>query len=164
MPDVTITALPPVGMVALRGDPELLGRAVAEIAGPGTPAARMRTEAQGRGLLWMSPDDLLLTCDYAEAPALAERLAAALAGDFATVAVVSDARAVFALEGAVEDLLARLMPVDFARLAPAEVRRSRMAQIPAAIWREGEGWRLVCFRSVAGYAEGLLHNAAPVGA
>lgn len=164
MSEVTIEALPPLGMITLRGDLDVLGRALDAIGGPKIPAARMRTEAQGRGCLWMSPDELLLTCAYEEAPDLAEKLTEALAGEFATVAVVSDARAVFALEGDAVAVLSRLMPVDFDRLDAAEVRRTRMAQIPAAIWREGGGWRLVCFSSVAVYAEGLLRNAAPVGA
>ena len=67
----------------------------------------------------------------------------------------------FDLQGpGAQGALAKLCPVDFAALAPSEVRRTRMAQIPAAFWRHGDGWRILCFRSVAGYAEALLRNAA----
>ncbi|MFO6463348.1 sarcosine oxidase subunit gamma [Jannaschia sp. KMU-145] len=165
MSDVTVEALPPLGMITLRGDLDTLGPAVTDVTGFARPDQRMRTEAGGHGCLWMSPDELLVTCDYDAAPGVAVRLTDALGDAFATVAVVSDARAVFAVTGqGAEAVLSRLVPVDFDRLAPTEVRRTRMAQIPAAIWREGEGWRVVCFRSVAVYAEGLLRNAVPIGA
>ncbi|WP_298432031.1 sarcosine oxidase subunit gamma [uncultured Jannaschia sp.] len=165
MSDVTVEALPPVGMITLRGDLDTLGAAVADVTGCDRPDQRLRTEAGDHGCLWMSPDELLVTCGYDAAPEIAARLTDALGDAFATVAVVSDARAVFAMTGqGAEAVLARLMPVDFDRMAPTEVRRTRMAQIPAALWREGECWRVVCFRSVAGYAEGLLRNAVPIGA
>jgi sarcosine oxidase subunit gamma len=52
--------------------------------------------------------------------------------------------------------------VDFVTLAPGELRRTRAAQVAAAFWREGDGYTLVCFRSVAGYVMGLLsHSALP---
>ena len=46
------------------------------------------------------------------------------------------------------------------QIAPDEVRRSRLAQVAGAFWREGDGWRIVCFRSVGTYVETLLRNAA----
>ena len=153
-----------VGMILLRGAQDELGRACEEAAGLAAPERRLSTGADGRRLLWMSPDELLLVCDADEVSDLSDRLRDALgrADDpFFTVADVSDARAVFDLDGpGVEHVIASAMPVDFARLAPVEVRRSRLAQVPAAIWREGGGIRLVCFRSVADYVEALLRNAA----
>jgi sarcosine oxidase subunit gamma len=165
MSDMTIDALPPVGMIALRGALDDLRGPVEAVTGCALPKMRMSTAAGGTRVLWMSPDELLIVCDHEAAPGLARDLTSALGEAFATVAVIGDARQVFALSGAtVEDRLATLMPVDFDRLAPTEVRRTRMAQIPAAIWREEDGWRLMCFRSVAVYAEDLLRNAAKVGA
>jgi sarcosine oxidase subunit gamma len=38
-----------------------------------------------------------------------------------------------------------------------------MAQIAAALWREGDGFTVVCFRSVAAYAMGVLTHAAMPG-
>ncbi|MCK0166614.1 sarcosine oxidase subunit gamma [Jannaschia sp. S6380] len=161
MSDVTIHAVPPMGMITLRGDPSVLGPAVEQVTACAPPDRRMATVSGDRTALWMSPDEYLLVCPYDDAPGLADRLTDALGDAFATVAVVSDARQVFDLTGAgVEPTLASLMPVDFDRLARAEIRRSRLAQVPAAIWRHADGYRLVCFRSVARYAEDLLRNAA----
>ena len=161
MSEVVVDRLEPLGMIVLRGDPETLGAATREILALDVPDARMsRADARGR-LVWMSPDELLFVGAYDEVPDIALRLREALGDAFATVAVVSDARAAFDLTGGdPRDVLAKLMPVDFGAMAEAEVRRSRMAQVAAACWREGAAWRVVCFRSVADYAEALLRNAA----
>ena len=82
---------------------------------------------------------------------------------------MSDARAVFTLEGegaAIRNVLAKLTPADLrpASLPVGEVRRTRFAQVPAAFWLAEEGRaELVCFRSVAIYVFGLLKNAAEPG-
>ena len=58
--------------------------------------------------------------------------------------------------------LRKLAPADIDRMEPDELRRTRIAQVAGAFWREGEGFTLVCFRSVAGYVMGLLtHSAQP---
>ena len=94
----------------------------------------------------------------------AARLEAALEGEFASVAVVSDARALIRVSGAqARDVLAKLMPVDFATLEPGELRRSRAAQVAAAVWQQDGGYTLVSFRSVAGYVMGLLSHSAQAG-
>ena len=47
-------------------------------------------------------------------------------------------------------------------LGPKELRRTRAAQVAAAFWKDGDGYTLVCFRSVASYVMGLLtHSAMP---
>jgi sarcosine oxidase subunit gamma len=70
---------------------------------------------------------------------------------------------VFRIEGArAAEVLMKLSPVDQARLEPGELRRTRAAQVACAFWREGEGYTLISFRSVAGYVMGLLtHSAQP---
>ena len=101
---------------------------------------------------WMSPDEYLLILPYGETAAAMAAIAAALKGAHHLAVVVSDARAVFRVEGAKADqVLAKLSPVDFATLGPKELRRTRAAQVAAAFWKEGDGFTLVCFRSVAGY-------------
>jgi sarcosine oxidase subunit gamma len=161
MADVRIEAEGPFGMVALRGDHRDLSDPVAEVTGLDVPERRLSTAKGDRKLIWMSPDELLLICDYDEAPTLAEELGRILADSFASVVVVSDARAVFDLSGpGAEDVILSLAPVNIEAMAPTEVRRTRLAQVAAALWREGEGWRLICFRSVAVYVEDLLRNAA----
>jgi len=44
--------------------------------------------------------------------------------------------------------------------ALGQFRRTRLAQVAAAIWRHETGFDVVCFRSVSDYVEGLLRNAA----
>ena len=61
-----------------------------------------------------------------------------------------------------DQVLAKLSPVDFDTLEPGELRRSRAAQVAAAMWAQDGGFTLVCFRSVAVYVMGLLtHSAQP---
>jgi sarcosine oxidase subunit gamma len=80
---------------------------------------------------------------------------------------VSDMRAVFRIEHglAARETVAKLAPVDLApgRFEAGTLRRTRLAQIPAAIWWEEDGITLVCFRSVARYAFDVLAQAAAEG-
>ena len=57
----------------------------------------------------------------------------------------------------------KLAPVDFANLAPRELRRTRVGQVAAAFWKDGDGYTLISFRSVAGYVMGLLEHSAHPG-
>ncbi|WP_371153898.1 sarcosine oxidase subunit gamma [Jannaschia sp. 2305UL9-9] len=161
MSETTISPVGPLGMITLRGDHAVLAPAIDQVLKAGMPAQRMMTRDDSSSILWMSPDELLVICDHGAAPGLADDLRGALGGAFATVAVVSDARVAFDIKGAgARDVIMRLSPVDFARLAPTEVRRTRLALIPAALWQIEDGIRVVCFRSVADYALDLLSDAA----
>lgn len=148
-----VARLAPPPMVAIRADlsdPRL----AAALGGP-VPGVR---QAAG-GVLWMAPDELLVMGGDAAA------LAAALAGLHATVADVSDLRAVLALRGAAaRDVLAKLCPVDFGAFPPGTLRRTRAAQVAALVWHvEPDDWRLLTLRSVADYAWALLTTAARPG-
>ncbi len=127
------------------------------------PEPRRIARGQDRACGWMSPDEYLILLPYDEAAAAEASLAQALSGRHHLVVNVSDARAIFRIEGAKADqVLRKLMPVDFDRLERNELRRSRAAQTAAAVWAEDEGFTLVCFRSAAGYVMGLLtHSAMP---
>ena len=162
MPDGAVAIRPiAIGMVTLRGLPDVTGPALQAIGLPGVPERRMRVAANGLAALWMSPDEVMVTCGPGEGAAVAGRLRDAVGDAFGTAIDMSAARQAFALGGGdVSDMLSALMPVDFDRLAPEEVRRTRMAQVPVALWRDGDEWRLICFRSVAAYAEALLRSAA----
>lgn len=157
-----------VGMVTIRGDvaADGLRGAISAATGLSVPETR-RIEANGADkLLWMSPDELLLVCPHAEADARVLALSGALSGQHHLVANVSDARAVFHITGrpgAIRDTLAKLTPADMSRdgLPVGEIRRTRLAQVPAAIWfDEDERATVVCFRSVAQYVFDLITNAA----
>lgn len=155
-----------MGMITLRGDLAVLAGALDSVLGLALPGQRQVTGGETAQALWMSPDELLVVLPYAEAPMTAARLETALEGAFATVAVVSDARALIHVSGAqTRDVLAKLMPVDFADFPVGSVRRSRAAQVAAAVWRTSESdWSLICFRSVAGYLwEALTTVSQPGG-
>lgn len=154
-----------MGMVSLRAD--LADAGVLKALGDaGLTVPKVRSMTRGDvSTLWMSPDELLILTDYAKAPDLAVTLATALSGHHALVHTVSDARACLSVEGAaVRDVLAKLCPIDVVKLAPGEVRRTRLAQVAAALWLEDtETARIICFRSVATYAFDVLSMAARPG-
>ncbi|MFC3180008.1 sarcosine oxidase subunit gamma [Cypionkella sinensis] len=155
----------PLGMISLRAKPDVPGLADAIMAAVGTsvPAMRQIETAGERAAGWMSPDEYLLILPYGETDAALAKIASVLKGQHHLAVTLSDARAVFRIEGAKADqVLSKLSPVDFATLGPKELRRTRAAQVAAAFWRDGDGFSLVCFRSVAAYVMGLLsHSAMP---
>ena len=162
----TIREVGPLGMISLRVKPDVKGlaKAVKAITGTGLPGQR-RIEISGeRAAGWMSPDEYLLILPYQDTGSALAGLDRALKGQHHLAAVVSDARAVFRIEGERADqVLRKLVPVDLDRMAQGELRRTRAAQVPAAFWRQGEGYTLVCFRSVASYVMGILSMSAMTG-
>lgn len=164
---VTVTEAGLRGMITLRGDLAAgwMAQAVTAATGCSVPAQRRVERAGEMAVAWMSYDELLILCDYAAAPTLAAKLGDVLSGQFATVANVSDARAVFTVTGAqAGDALAKLCPVDFGALTEGDIRRTRAAQVAAALWVSGpQEMTLVCFRSVAQYMFDLLSQAAKPG-
>ena len=157
------------GMVTLRGDLSAAGlqSAVEAATAQDMPGQREILGGLGSGVAWMSPDELMVFCDANKAGDLAGLLGDALRGQHHLAVDVSSARAVFAIEGqGAREVLAKLCPVDMARFTPGEIRRTRLAQVPAAFWMaDATTLHLVCFRSVAQYAFDLLANAAetPLG-
>lgn len=163
-PVATVEEMPLQGMVTLRGNLDMLGGAVREAIGLGMPGRRGIVTLQDRAVAWMSPDELLLLMPYDKAGEVVAKLEARLAGSHFLAVDVSDARACFRIsEPGAREVLARLSPVDLSpgAFGPGEIRRTRLAQIPAAFWMDRSGqFTLVCFRSVARYAFDLLANAA----
>lgn len=121
------------------------------------------------GALWMSPDEALLLCDYNAVEDTLERIKAQLDGKHFLAVDVSDARVAVKVTGeaaAVREVLAKLTPTDMRANAfrVGTVRRTRLAQVPAAIWFEDEGTAIVvAFRSVADYVFRLISDAADGG-
>ncbi len=156
-----------VGMITLRArlDAPEVAQAVEAVVGQGVPGQRGLAMAEGRGVAWMAPDELMLMLPHGEVAEAITTLEAALEGVFATVADVSDARAVFRIRGPrAGEVLIKLCPVDIAALQPGEIRRTRAAQVAAAIWVSGEQeFGLICFRSVAAHVFDLLSTAAAPG-
>lgn len=169
MPDAIARIEPagPQGMVSLRADlsaPEVAA-AVKALTGCDLPGPRRIVTAGEKAVAWMSPDELLILLPHAEAPGAVARLAEALAGVHHLATEVSDARAMFRIRGeGADDVVAKLCPVDIERLPEGEMRRTRAAQVAAALWRSGPGEiSLVAFRSVEGYVARLLQVAAEGG-
>ena len=166
---VSITELPPQGMITLRGDlSDIKFDTAAKTVGGGTLPAQRRAEIHGaRGLLWMSPDELLVLCPYAEVGQSLDTLHDLLSGVHALAVDVSDARASFELRGdGIREVLAKLSPADLSPegLPVGELRRSRLAQVPAAFWLHSETRaQVICFRSVADYVFNLLKTSAQPG-
>ena len=115
----------------------------------------------------MSPDELLILCPYDEVSDRLAKMTKTLGNTNALAVDVSDARAIFAISGEdARDVMAKLCPVDLHPevFKPGEIRRTRLAQIAAAIWMEDDDtFRLICFRSVAQYAYDALKVAAAAG-
>lgn len=168
---VQISRAPATGMLVLRGDlgGPTLRQALDAATGLDVPGRReIVYGGDGEfGVAWMSPDELMVFTPPEAAQATCAQMADALAGQPALVADMSDARIILAIEGsALRDVLAKLCPVDFAAQAfePGTIRRTRAAQAAVALWFTGAGAaRLICFRSLAGYVEDLLHMAAAPG-
>lgn len=160
----TITEASGLGMILIRADLARAGDAIAEASGLPIPDATRFTEDGSRWLGWMSPDELLLILPADE---IADTLAAlrdGLSTEHALVEDVSAMRCVFDVAGRrPTDVLAKLCPVDFETLPEDGVRRTRAAQVACALWRQGEGWRIIAFRSVRDYLAGVLPAAAAPG-
>lgn len=157
------------GMITLRGDLSSSGlkKAVKAAIGAAVPGQRAIALTESGGVAWMSPDELLVLCAHDRVHDALAAMAKALAGEHHLAADMSDARAMFEVKGpAAREVIAKLCPVDMApgAFAPGEIRRTRMAQVPAAFWMvDDETIRVVCFRSVAEYVFGLLCKAADPG-
>ncbi|MFD1882253.1 sarcosine oxidase subunit gamma [Paracoccus pacificus] len=155
--------LPPA-MIQIRADLSRAGDAIAEAAGVAVPGPTRYATGGDRWLGWMSPDELLFILPADQRAAALADLGDALAGEPALVADVTDMRVGFAIDGPkAAQVLAKLCPVDFAALPADGLRRTRAAQTACALWPEGQGYRLICFRSVGDYMRTVLTNAAMPG-
>jgi sarcosine oxidase, subunit gamma len=159
---VDLTRVTGMGMVAVRGDLSAIGAVLGA-----RPAPLTFVDVDDLTVAWMSPDEVLVLCPTSAVPDLLARLASGLAGRHHLAVDLSDARAMFRLAGAgASEVLAKLTPVDMAPAAfpPGTFRRSKLGQIAAAMWRDEQGFGVVCFRSVGDYAEALLRQSAADGA
>ena len=157
------------GMITLRGDlaSDAIKKAVKAATGGAVPVQRECAIKNGAGAAWMSPDELLLLVLYADVNTALGKMQKALGKAHALAVNVSDARAMFHVEGGrAPEVLGKLCPVDFSSdgLQEGTIRRTRMAQVPAALWKSGpESYSVICFRSQARYVYDLLCTAAQPG-
>ncbi|MDO9524294.1 MAG: sarcosine oxidase subunit gamma family protein [Gemmobacter sp.] len=165
---VLVKEIGPVGMITLRcnlADPAL-APALAALSMDVPGVRRMEIDGD-RAAGWMSPDELLLILPYAEVAQALRTLAAKLVSTHHLAQDVSDARAVFCIQGAAgREVLAKLCPVDLspATFGAGDLRRTRAAQVAAAFWLSGpDEITLVSFRSVAGYVMAVLEQSSLPG-
>lgn len=154
------------GMITLRGDLKSakLATALKSAVGTKVPALGEVLNSAKGGCAWMSPDELILFTDYANADAVVAKLDKALSGEHMLAVNVSDARTVFNLDGKeIRDVLAKGTPADLSVdvLGLNQMRRSRIGQIAVAFWFTSEtSAKLVCFRSVGPHMMTWLTTAA----
>lgn len=165
----TITEQPARGMITLRGNlaEVAVKNAATGVAGVDMPDQRACRIVGPRGIAWMSPDELLVMVPDDEVASTVTTMTETLAGQHSLVVDVSDARALFRIEGpGAREALAKLSPVDLspAAFGPGQIRRTRLGHVPVAFWMVGDdAFELVCFRSVAQYVFDLLKAAAEPG-
>lgn len=159
------------GMIGLRADLSVgvVCKALQKACGAPVPETRRLSIKADRTLAWMSPDELLLTLPHAEVPATLAALAEAMEGRHHLAVDLSDARALFRVEGpGAREVLAKGAPVDFSRAAfgPGDFRRSRLGQLAAAfgqVSEDPEAFEMVCFRSVSAHVERWLDVSSRAG-
>ena len=170
--DVTVSDTGLRGMISLRGDlaDKTLQASCATLTGAVFPAQGKASLTGVNGLLWMSPDEVLLLIPYEMVPKALAVLAKALEGQHHQATNVSDARALMTVQGPfAREVAAKLAPIDLHAdsFKLGDFRRTRLGQVAAAIWmQEDETLGVICFRSVAAYTFDLLvdaANAGPVG-
>lgn len=155
------------GMITLRGDftSAAMKKAVKAATGTAIPDVRQITHVEGLSVAWMSPDELLVLCAYEAADGVIAAFNKAMGSEHGLAVNVSDARAKFQLSGeTVREVVAKLAPVDMSTFGVGEIRRTRFAQVAAAMWMVDEQTiEIICFRSVAEYMFNLLKISSEPG-
>lgn len=163
---VSVREITGQGMLVVRGDfsAPAFREAVSALAGTSFPEQRRAEVDGGRGILWLSPDELAVLLPRAEAASACADLAGKLSDQHALVVDVSDARVHFEIEGrVVRETIAKIAPVDMhvESFGPGELRRTRFGQVAAGFWMVDERRaRIFCFRSVRDYMANLLMASA----
>ncbi len=157
------------GMITLRGDLSYgkMKSICKDLTGAAMPGLREAQFKGENGLLWMSPDEVLILLPYADVADGLAKIAKAMKGQHHLAVNVSDARAVLQVQGPfAREVIAKLAPVDLHPDAfpPGQVLRTRLGQIAAALWMtDAQTFQIICFRSVADYAFDLLAASAAAG-
>lgn len=157
-------------LVNLRGDAAdaAFVQAVRQATGAQVPA-RANTVAQGDGCdaLWLGPDEWLVRSKQPQAAQIEKKLAAALAGQYASAVDVGSGYTVLRVQGThVREVISRGCPLDLhpKTLAPGQCAQSHyfkasIVLIPVA----GDAFEIVVRRSFADYfCRIMLDAAAPL--
>jgi sarcosine oxidase, subunit gamma len=158
------------GMIDLRGSPtdRKFVAAVKEVLHVDLPKTPRTSSTWGDiKVLWLSPDQWLVTCNRVKAQELTDDLAAALKDIHSLAVNVSDMRAIIRLEGErVREVVMKGATLDLTdgSYTPGTVRRMRFAEIAALLHIvENTTIDIYVFRSYADYAWNFLVKAARRG-
>lgn len=172
---VTWKRLEGQGMIGIRAgfaEPpaaKTVAKAIAKAAGVPVPEIRRIEMKDDRRLAWMSPDELLLFLPKAEVAATLAALEEGLEGRHHLAVDLSEARAVFRLQGpGAREALAKGAPADLSRAAfgVGDFRRTRLGALAAAFGQisdDPETFDLICFRSVGAHVAAWLDLAVRPG-
>ncbi|WP_375262271.1 sarcosine oxidase subunit gamma [Palleronia sp.] len=169
---VSVFEAQPTGMIQLRAELEngAVAEGVCRATGAEVPQPLGLATGECGTVLWMAPDELLLRVPLEVVPDTLAGLEKDLRGHHHLSLDISAMRSEITLQGtAVREVLAKVTPLDMAVLDSGTVRRTRLAQVAAAVWLEdAETARVLCFRSVATYVFDVLavsaRNGGEVGA
>ena len=157
------------GMIDLRGlpdDPAFMGAARSVLGFDLPTAPRTGLSKKDVSILWLSVDQWLICLPRENAGSLAQSFTGALKGIHSLCADLSDARAIFRLEGTgARDVLNKGTSVDFTAsgYGQGSVRRLRYAEIAAMVHVVATGPDVIdlyVFRSHADYAWDYLTTTA----
>ena len=166
---VDISRLSERGMITVRGDLTLvdLQYQLTSLAGVDMPSEREAKVEDGRGLVWMSPDEVLMVLPKSDVEGVLGTFRETLGAIHHLAVDVSDARAVFELKGLKwREVIAKGAPVDLSpeAFALGQMRRTRLGQVAVAFWMtEPDTAELVCFASLAEFVSNWLKMAAKAG-
>ena len=151
------------GMLTVRGDFRSSKFKTSFVKAVGTKLPKDREVILAKNnVAWMSPDELLILCDYADVSSLSQNLQMELKDQHHMLVNVSDARALFEISGSgIREVIAKLAPVNIATLEIGEIRRTRFSQIAVAFWLTSEtSVSVIFFSSVADYMFNLLKTSS----
>lgn len=162
---VQVAEWPQTGILILRGKPEdsAFLHNMQTALGVALPLAPRGTAQHGNvRLLWLSPDEWLLLCPYADKAALYQTLVDALRGIFAQVVDNSGGYTALVLRGDKRvQALRHLTPFDIERLQVGEVAGTVMSKSHVILTRPDEHCHeIIVRRSFADYVWKLLLRAS----
>jgi sarcosine oxidase subunit gamma len=162
---VRLAELPFCAMVNLRVDPgSVAAHRIGSHLGADLPPPNTVAGAGDRSLLWLGPDEWLVTEPDADAVAVLDLLATALDGDPGSLVDVSAHRTTVAVRGAdARDLLEKGCAIDLhpRAFAPGRCAQTTLGRTLVVVWHVGdEEYRLLVGSSFAGYLADWLVDAA----
>lgn len=154
-----------LGFIHLRGlaHDEAFIRGVTEALGQSVPTQPKATVyAERAAILWLSPDEWLIVCAYADKAALLQSLQAALKGVYAQVVDNSGGFMMMRINGQfAETVLRHISPYHFQALHAGECVQTVTKKATSTIVKVAEGdYALIFRRSFADYLWRVLQKTA----